>query len=42
VSEYEIVPNLDANVSAVAIEHITIENEGWERDEDVSEPTESN
>jgi phage tail-like protein len=42
VSEYEILPNLDANVSAVAIEHITIENEGWERDEDVSEPTESN
>jgi phage tail-like protein len=42
VSEYEIVPNLDANVSAVAIEHIKIENEGWERDEDVSEPTESN
>jgi phage tail-like protein len=42
VSEYEIVPNLDANVSAVAIEHIKIENEGWEQDEDVSEPNESN
>ena len=32
VSEYQALPDLDANANAVAIEHIKIENEGWERD----------
>jgi phage tail-like protein len=40
VSEYEILPDLDANANAVAIEHITLENEGWERDAQVKEPVE--
>ena len=40
VSEYEILPDLDANANAVAIEHITLENEGWERDQSVKEPVE--
>ena len=31
ISEYEILPDLDANANAVAIEHITLENEGWEK-----------
>jgi phage tail-like protein len=33
VSEYQALPDLDANANAVAIEHIKLENEGWERDE---------
>ena len=41
VSEYEILPNLDANANAIAIEHIKLENEGWERDRTVKEPVES-
>ena len=40
ISEYEVVPDLDANADAVAIEHITLENEGWERDQSVKEPVE--
>ena len=40
VSEYQAVPDLDANANAVAIQHIKLENEGWERDEAVSEPSE--
>jgi phage tail-like protein len=40
VSEYQALPDLDANANAVAIEHIKLENEGWERDESVTEPTE--
>jgi phage tail-like protein len=40
VSEYEALPDLNANASAVAIQKITIQNEGWERDYDVAEPTE--
>jgi phage tail-like protein len=39
-SEYVALPDLNANAIAIAIEHITIENEGWERDPDVTEPTE--
>ena len=39
VSEYEALPELDANAHAVAIEHIVLQNEGWERDEEVGEPT---
>src|SRR3569832_2097245 len=33
VSEYQPLPDLDANANAVAIQHIKLENEGWERDE---------
>ena len=40
VSEYQALPDLDANANAVAIQHLVIENEGWERDVSVSEPTE--
>ncbi len=37
VSEYQVLPDLDANANAVAIEHIKLENEGWERDYEVPE-----
>lgn len=40
VSEYEAMPDLDANANAVAIQKIKLENEGWERDYEVAEPTE--
>jgi phage tail-like protein len=40
VSEYQALPELDANASGVAIQHLVLENEGWERDTDVVEPTE--
>lgn len=41
VSEYQAVPELDAMGNAVAIESIKLENEGWERDTAVGEPTET-
>jgi len=41
VSEYQALPELDANGNAVAIEQMTLQNEGWERDEAVAEPTET-
>ncbi len=40
VSEYQALPDLDANAGAVAIQHIKLENEGWERDLSVTEPKE--
>jgi phage tail-like protein len=40
VSEYQALPDLDANANAVAIQHIKLENEGWERDQSVPEPSE--
>jgi phage tail-like protein len=40
VSEYQALPDLDANANAVAIQHLKLENEGWERDEEVKEPKE--
>lgn len=40
VSEYHPLPDLDANANAVAIQTIKLENEGWERDLSVVEPTE--
>jgi phage tail-like protein len=40
VSEYQALPDLDANANAVAIQHIKLEHEGWERDVSVNEPTE--
>ena len=39
-SEYQALPELDANANAVAIQMLKLENEGWERDYDVTEPTE--
>jgi phage tail-like protein len=41
VSEYVALPALDAQANAIAIEHITLENEGWERDTAVTEPKET-
>src|SRR4051812_11837209 len=35
-SEYQALPDLDANGSAVMIEHLVLENEGWERDQAVA------
>lgn len=40
VSEYQGVPELDAAGNAVMIQSIKLENEGWERDVAVTEPTE--
>jgi phage tail-like protein len=40
VSEYQAMPDLDANANAVAIQHLKLENEGWERDYEVVEPSE--
>ena len=42
VSEFQSLPDLDANANAVAIQHIKLENEGWERDYEVTEPSEPN
>ena len=40
VSEFQAQADLDANANAVLIQHIKLENEGWERDYEVKEPTE--
>ena len=40
VSEFQALPDLDANANAVAIQTIKLENEGWERDVEVVEPQE--
>jgi phage tail-like protein len=40
VSEYQAAPELDANANAIAVQTIKLENEGWERDYEVKEPTE--
>jgi phage tail-like protein len=40
VSEFQAMPELDANANAVAIQSIKLENEGWIRDVEVQEPTE--
>jgi phage tail-like protein len=39
-SEYQALPDFDANANAVAIQHLKLECEGWERDVSVTEPTE--
>jgi len=41
VSEYTALPELDANAHVVAIESMVLQNEGWERDPAVPEPTET-
>lgn len=40
VSEFQALPDLDAGANAVALEHIKLENEGWERDKSLAEPVE--
>jgi phage tail-like protein len=40
VSEFQALPDLDANANAIAIQSIKLENEGWERDTEVAEPRE--
>ena len=40
VSEFQALPDLDANGEAIAIQTIKLENEGWERDYEVVEPSE--
>jgi hypothetical protein len=41
VSEFQALPELDASANAVAIQTLTLQNEGWERDVEVTEPTEA-
>ena len=41
VAEYQALPELDASGNAVMIQTIKLENEGWERDTSVTEPTET-
>jgi phage tail-like protein len=40
VSEFQALPDLDANANAIAIQHIKLENEGWVRDTETAEPAE--
>lgn len=40
VSEFQSLPQLDANANAIAIQTLTLQNEGWERDYEVTEPPE--
>ena len=39
-SDFQTVSDLDANANAVAIQTLKLENEGWERDTEVREPSE--
>jgi phage tail-like protein len=41
VSEFTALPDLDSNANAIMIEHIVLQNEGWERDPDVVEVAET-
>jgi len=41
VSEYQALPDLDAGANAIAIEHIKLQNEGWERDLSLTEIAET-
>ena len=40
VSEYQSQSDCDANANAVAIQTLKLEHEGWERDYEVTEPSE--
>ena len=40
VSQFQAIPDMDANANAVAFQHLKLENEGWVRDYTVAEPTE--
>lgn len=41
VSEFQALPELDGSSNSVSIRTIKLENEGWERDVSVTEPTEA-
>ena len=41
ISEYQALPDLDAGANAIAIEHIKLENEGWEQDLTLTEVAET-
>jgi phage tail-like protein len=41
VSEFQAMPDLDASANAIAIEHIKLENEGWELDLTLAEQAET-
>jgi phage tail-like protein len=41
VSEFQALPDLDAGANAIALEHVKLENEGWERDPSLVEPDEN-
>lgn len=41
VSEYQSLPELDANGKSIAIERIVLQHEGWERDTAIGEPSEN-
>ena len=41
VSEYQALPDLDAGGTGIALEHIKLENEGWERDATLTEQPET-
>jgi len=40
VSEFQALPELDANGHAIAFEHLVLQNEGWTRDTDAPQPVE--
>ena len=40
VSEYQALPELDASANAIAIQTITLQHEGWQRDAEIAEPVE--
>lgn len=40
VSEFQALPDLDTNSSSPLIQQIKLENEGWERDDEVMAPVE--
>ncbi|MEL7357791.1 MAG: phage tail protein [Cyanobacteria bacterium J06560_6] len=40
VSEFQALPELDASANAIAIQMLTLQHEGWERDLAVTEPAE--
>jgi phage tail-like protein len=41
VSEFQALPDLDAGANAIALEHVKLENEGWEIDPRVTEVAET-
>jgi phage tail-like protein len=41
VSEFQALPDLDAGANAIALEHIKLENEGWEVDPAIFETPET-
>lgn len=38
VSEFQALPGLDSTNGSILLEHVTLQNEGWERDTTVQEP----